>query len=165
MKFEDWIKQVISSGNLCNGYEDKVSRAASRKQLIDIVCDANGISYLCEMNSAGYPLPYEVICNEFKYYINGKYKAEFVNEKGNGYTSSIYCCYNGELEIDTTLICLLGCNITNLKIKENGFARIYMDKNCIIDMEVPPTSLCIVEVWGDSQVYWNEGAKVELINH
>lgn len=165
MKFEYWIKKVISSGNLCNGYEDKVKRAASRKQLMDLCLDANGINYLCEMQAAGYPLPYETICNEFVHYINGKYVAEYYNDNKHGYTSCLYCCYDGELEVNTTLICLLGCNITNMKIKENAFVKIYCDPNCIVDIDIPNSSRAIIETWGNAQVYFDDKSNIEIKNH
>lgn len=153
--FNSWIRNLISTGNLCGGYSDKVERAKSRLSLFEIACDANGISYLCEMDSKGFPLPYEIILRDFKSYINGRCKPVFKNDKGNGYTSAIYCCYSDDsfVNVDTTLSCFLGCKL-ELNIMENDFVKIYADKNCELKINCPKNAACIVEYW--------KGAKVEI---
>lgn len=164
MDFKTWINTVIKTGNLCEDYKVKVDDANSKKQLLDIVLDANGVSYLCEMETKGYPLPYETIHRQFGSYINGRYKAEYKNEKGNGYTSSIYCCYaEEEMLVDTTLTTMLGCN-TDVYIRENDFVRIYADKNCELHISCPPSSRCIVDYWDGAHVVVHKG-NVELIKH
>lgn len=164
MDFKTWINKVIESGNLCGEYKDKVDDAKSKKQILDIVLDANGSSFLQEMQAKGMPLPYETINNEFRSYINGRYKAEFKNDKGNGYSSSLYCCYaEDELLIDTTLTTMLGCN-TDVYIRNNDFVKIYADKNCELHISCPPSSTCIVEYWEGAHIIVHRGA-VELIKH
>ena len=164
MDFNTWINKVIESGNLCGEYKDKVDDAKSKLQLMRIVLDANGVSYLCEMQAKGMPLSYETINKDFRSYINGRYKAEFKNEKGNGYTSSIYCCYaEDEVLIDTTLTIMLGCN-TDVYVRENDFVKIYADKNCELHISCPPSSKCIVEYWDGAKIVVQRGV-VELIKH
>lgn len=164
MDFKEWINNVIETGNLCGGYTDKVYEARSKKQLFDIVLDANGSSYMCEMQVKGFPLPYETIHREFGHYINGRYKGEFKNEKGNGYTSSLYCCYaEDELLIDTTLTTMLGCN-TDVYVRPNDFVRIYADQNCEIHISCPSSSKCIIDYWDGAKIFVHKGS-VELIKH
>lgn len=146
MVFEDWIKKIIDSGNLCEGYTEKVSEAESNRKLMDIVLDANGISYLCEMQKKGIPLPYEIINTRFGAYINGRYKAQFANDKGNGYTSSLYCATTEDVVIDTTIACLLGCTC-KVSIPPNAFVRLYCDKNCDLIIDCPASSKLIVDYW------------------
>lgn len=165
MLFRDWINEVISSGNLCSHYTEKVQDAASKKRLMQLVLDANGINFLQEMQNKGKGLPYEIILNEFKNYINGKYIAEFKNEKGNGYTSSIYCCYfdSDTINVNTTLVSLLGCK-SKVNIAENDFVRICVDRNCEIIVNCPLNSRCIIEYWGDAKIQIKGNVeKVELI--
>ena len=164
MDFKTWINKVIESGNLCGEYKDKVDDAKSKKQILDIVLDANGSSFLQEMQAKGMPLPYETINNEFRSYINGRYKAEFKNDKGNGYSSSLYCCYaEDELLIDTTLTTMLGCN-TDVYIRNNDFVKIYADKNCELHISCPESSRCIVEYWDGARIFVHRGV-VEMIKH
>lgn len=164
MDFNTWINKVIESGNLCVEYKEKVDDAKSKLQLMNLCLDSNGSSYLCEMQEKGYPLPYEVINKEFRSYINGRYNAEFKNDKENGYTSSIYCCYaEDELLIDTTLTTMLGCN-TDVYIRQNDFVKIYADKNCELHISCPDSSRCIVEYWDGARIFVHRGV-VEMIKH
>ena len=146
MTFRNWIDKIIDAGQLCAGYQTKVLDAISKKEVMDIVLDANGVSYLLEMQERGLGLPYETIISEFRPYINGRYVGEFKNEKGNGYTSKIYCCYsdNKDIVADTTALVLLGCNNT-IDIPENAFVKIYADKNCDIEINCPKSARAIVE--------------------
>lgn len=165
MLFKDWINEVIESGNLCSHYTEKVQDAASKKRLMDLVLDANGVSYLQEMQAKGMGLAYETILTEFKSYINGRYIAEFKNEKENGYSSSIFCCYfeSDTIEVTTTLVSLLGCK-SKVKIANNDFVRIYADKNCELDIICPSSSRCIVEYWHGAKISVIDNSdKVELI--
>ena len=169
MRYSEWIKSVIESGNLCGAYQDKTMNAKSKLDLVRICLDANGASYLCEMQAKGIPLPYETICKEFKSYINGRYVAEFKNEKGNGYTSCIYCCFSDstDINIETTITTVLGCK-SDIWVRENDFVRIYADSNCDLAIHCPKTSRCIVEYWDGAKIINIDerfGGKVELIKH
>lgn len=162
--FKKWLALLKENGLLCDEYCDKVDNAKSKLELVRCVLDANGSSFLQEMQAVGFQLPYDVICNIFRSYINGRYKAEFKNEKGNGYTSSIYCCYaEDELLIDTTLTTMLGCN-TDVYIRPNDFVKIYADKNCELHISCPDSSRCIVEYWNGARIFVHRGV-VEMIKH
>ena len=157
MDFKEWIQEIIKSGNLCSDYTSKVNNAKSNMELIKLCYDANGASYLCEMDAKGFPLPYEVICSRFRPYINGRYIAEYKNDKNNGYTSSLYCCFNDfdEIQIETTITTLLGCK-TYIRVKENDFVQLYADKNCELVIDCPPSSRCNIDFW--------DGAKITTTN-
>ena len=150
MDFENWISKIIESGNLCSGYTDKVLNAQSKLQIMRTVLDANGCSWLPEMDKKGMPLPYSVILSEFKNYINGNYIAEFRNERGSGYSSTLYCCYSDSNRIDvtTTIITLLGCGGgIELHIAPNNFCHIYLDKNCDVKVFCPDNGRAIIDMW------------------
>lgn len=169
MRYSEWIKSVIESGNLCGAYQDKTMNAKSKLDLVRICLDANGASYLCEMQAKGIPLPYETICKEFKSYINGRYVAEFKNERDNGYDSCIYCCYSDSdsIEINTTLTTILGCKL-KAHIREYDFVHLYIDKGCEIELHCPKTARCMIDYWDGAKIdVYNpqESGKVELIKH
>ena len=131
-----------------------------------LALDANGCSYLCEMQSKGYPLSYETICSKFRAYINGRYVAEFKNDKGNGYTSSIYCCFSdfADIHIETTITTILGCKC-DVWVGKNDFVKVYADSNCELTIHCHETSRCIIEYWDGAKIEVDEhlGGKVELI--
>lgn len=168
MEFHEWLNSVIKSGNLCDMYKDKALDAKSKLALVRLCLDSNGSSYLCEMQAKGYPLSYETICSKFRSYINARYIAEFKNEKGNGYTSCIYCCFSdsSDINIKTTLTTILGCK-ADVWVGANDFAKIYADKNCELMIHCHETSRCIVEYWKGAKVDVDEHlcGKVELIEH
>lgn len=156
MKTTEWLNNIIENGALCGNYTDKVNEAKSKLQLFRLCCDANGANFLMEMQEKGMSLPYETITKEFASYINGRYIAEYKNEKGNGYTSCLYCCHDREtIFVDTTLCSILGYT-GRIVIAKNNFAKIYLDKNCDVQIELQDGARAIVEYW--------KGAKVEVLN-
>lgn len=157
MKTKLWLEDIIEKGLLCGNYTDKVNDAKSKKMLFDLCCDANGCSYLCEMQAKGMPLPYEVITKEFGSYINSRYIAEYKNEKGNGYTSCMYCCYDGDtINVDTTICTVLGyAGVIN--VVKNNYAYIVLDKNCDVKISLEDGAKAKVEYW--------KGAKVEVLGN
>lgn len=156
MKTSEWLSNIIENGALCGNYTDKVNDAKSKLQLFRLCCDSNGANFLMEMQEKGMALPYETITKEFASYINGRYVAEYKNEKGNGYNSMLFCCFSGEkINVDTTLCSVLGYN-GRIVVVKNNFAKIYLDKNCDVQIQLQDGARCIVEYW--------KGAKVEVLN-
>lgn len=87
---------------LCKEYIAKVDKAGSKKALIDIALDANGLPYVCEAVCKGYLSP-TYISKSFAPFNNGKYV------KNEGYTSSMYCQPSTDiLEIKTTATLIIG---------------------------------------------------------
>lgn len=167
MNFKEWLNSIINAGLLCGNYQQKTVDAQSKLHLMDIVLDANGASYLCEMQSKGFELPYETILKEFKSYINGRYVAEFRNEKGNGYSSTIYCCYNGDVDINTTSTTFLGCKAL-IKVKPYDFVQIYADSNCHLTINCPSTSRVKIDYWGNTTIEIDnkeDAGRIDLICH
>lgn len=166
MDFKTWLQSVIKSGNLCDVYKDKAMDAKSKVALMKLCLDANGASYLCEMQAKGYPLSYETIKREFGAYINGRYIGEYKNDKGNGYTSSIYCNVDDvEVEIKTTLTTFLGCTI-KIAVQDNDFNKVYLDKNCNVEVYCPKSSRLIIEYWDGANIkIMGNTNNIELIKH
>lgn len=151
MRYSDWLNEIQKNGNLCGAYSEKVNSAMNKLQLINLALDTNGINYLQEMQSKGFPLPYSVLTNDFYPYINGKYTAEFKNENNRGYTSCMYCCWQDDIYVETTLVTVLNCDC-NIHIGNNSVVRIYLDKNCKVRIFCPKSSICMVDYWGDAVV-------------
>lgn len=165
MRFKEWITKIISRGFLCKAYTDKVEQAISKKRLMDVVLDANGVSYLPEMQAKGMALPYETITSEFKAYINGNYKAEFSKGDRVFYTSCLYCCYSEPIHIDTTVTTLLGCN-SEITIDDYDFVKLYLDSNCVVKINCPKNARCLVEYWGNAKIELvGDNKSVEMIKN
>lgn len=130
-------KEAIDKG-LCKEYRDKWDRAKSKKDLIDIALDANGIEYMAEMLSGEWGLTPEYICEEFAEYINGAY-----TRGKDGYKTAMYVKYEGEIIASCTAYLIVSCDV-DIKIPENCVCRIFVcaDSNVIVDCE------------GDCEVYY-----------
>ena len=151
MRTKEWLDAIIDKGVLCDEYKDKVQKALNKKELMDIVLDANGVSWIPEQIYKKRGLDYDTICEEFGAFINGKYKAEYRDNDGKGYTSSMYVRQTDKIIVDTTLCCLMDV-VGKVRISENNVAKIYLDQNCDIEIDVPESSKCIV--------YYFVGAKI-----
>ena len=68
----------------------------------------------------------------------------------------LFCCFSVEkINVDTTLCWVLGYT-GRIVIAKNNFAKIYLDKNCVVQIELQDGGRAIVEYW--------KGAKVEVLN-
>lgn len=150
MVVKDWLDTIIEKGVLCDEYKEKVQKALNKKELMDIVLDANGVSWIPEQIAKGRCVSYEAMHKEFWPFLNGRYAAKFQQETGE-YTSSMYVNI-GNIVVDTTLCCLLDIQ-GDVEIAENHVAKIYLDQNCDVRIIVPETSKCIV--------YYFVGAKIK----
>lgn len=153
--FQEWFADIVENGLICEEYKNKIFKRRSKLNIIQTVLDANGVSFLQEMNEKGFGLPYEVIMKQFKSYINGRYKAEFSKGDRIFYTSRLYCCYQEEVLIDSTVTTLLGCKC-DITIEDYDFVKIYLDSNCDVRINCPKNARCLVEYWGK--------AKIEIVN-
>lgn len=160
--FEEWLNGIIQAGELCSDYENKVNKAVSNKRLMDIVLDANGVSYLCEMSNKGFKLPYEVITGRFNNFINGKYVSSHSMKGKSGYTSEMFCQYKGQINARTTLLVLLGCEC-DVIVPDNKIVMIYADENTAFDVKCGKNSKAIVEYWSsDTKVNTDQ---IKYIRH
>lgn len=149
--YVDWINDINHHGLICPKYADKVYKAKSKKQIMDILLDANGVSFIQSIAEKNYIIPYDVITYHFGNYINGKYIANHTT-----YTSCMFVNQNNtDITINTTLVALLNCRQSNINIVKNHSTIIYCDKNCILNIECPENSKCKVFVWGNAIINSN----------
>lgn len=151
MKTIDWITDIIDNGLLCEEYTGKVKQAKSKKDLMEIILDPNGVSFLQQMADKGRPLSRDIILNEFSAYINGRYVATYKAKDGTEYTSCIYCYHDYDVEPKTTMTTFIGCDL-NIIIPDNSCYMLFFDKDCDIRLQCPKTSNVKIECWGDCKL-------------
>lgn len=100
--FKEFLTKAKRLG-LCKEYTEKVDRAGSKKAFIDIALDANGLSWVADCICKGL-LSAQYIAREFAPFINGKYVRD-----ADGYTSTLYCGFDGEIRISTTCALIVDC--------------------------------------------------------
>lgn len=91
---------------LCKEYTAKVNNAGSKKQLVDVAMDANGLSWICSSIARGWGLSPEYISQNYAPFLNGRYVFD-----GNGYSSTIYC-QNNHVNVNTTAAAIIDCQGT-----------------------------------------------------
>lgn len=163
MTIEQWLDNIYATNNMCADYQGLVKKAKSIKQIFELILTSDGLSYLCEVQERGIDLPYSLITDGFKNYINGKLVYEHTIDGEPAFTTTLYCCYNNPICVNTTGVCLLNCNST-IEISPFNVAKIYIDRNCDIKVVCPSTSKCIIVRYGDAKINVLEGdGKVKII--
>lgn len=164
-----WLKNTIVHDGICDEYKERVDEAMNKKDLIDIVFDANGISWLPKQRMLGNPLPYRVIMSEFPSFMNGRYIAQYKNANGLGYTSSMFIGsqpfgYKGDvIEVPSTLCCVMDFKGT-IRVNWSDYVKLYLDQNTDVKLEVPNSSVCIVYLFGDAKCKCkNKGKNVQIL--
>lgn len=116
-------------------------KCASNKQRMDLCLTIRGIEYTAKAIADGWGISPDEIVREFKPFLNGR----FVHNDPAGYTSALYCGYDGEIEISTTAALIVDCrgnirakrlcelHIVNSDVKVEGEAKVY-NYNSIIEL-------------------------------
>lgn len=139
----EWLERIIGDGILCDEYVRKYRRAYGKRDLMDIVLDANGMSFLQEMGRRGYVLGYDEIMGEFGCYLNGGY----ISHNADGYSGEAYCCHEGDIEVRATMTLVLGCRC-RIRVGEYVRVMIYVDGGSEVDVDVGKGSVCRIYNWG-----------------
>jgi hypothetical protein len=127
-EFATFIQNAKRRG-LCAEYTAKVSEAMSKKQIIDIAFDANGISWLCDSIAKGWGLSPDYIAEQYARFLNGSYVYH-----GEGYTSTMFCQVP-MVRVVSTMCCVIDCHcivhsdrlcelhVVNSKVRIEGRGR------------------------------------------
>lgn len=162
MTFKEWLNIVLDKELICERYLPAVGAARSRKQFMDVVLDVNGIAFLCDMREKGCGLPYDIICDEFKAYLNGRY----IHTKTRGtssYTTSMYCRVEdpSEITVNTTLTGILGCSCM-IHVPDNKICQIFVDGTSHVDITVGDGGRCYVDLWDGGTVCYSDSSAVSV---
>ena len=162
MTFKDWLTLVKDKGLICERYLPMVDAARSRKQYMDAVLDVNGMEFLCDIGVKGYKLPYDVIANEFRAYMNGRY-IHAKSSKNGSYTTVMYCSVSmpEEVTVSTTVTGLFNCRC-KVFVPQNRVCQVYVDNESDIELHVAESSKCYVNVWAGGSVVCNGGGDVYM---
>lgn len=164
MTFKDWLNIILDRGLICERYLPSVGSAQSRKQYMDIALDVNGMEFLCDMRERGYGLPYDVMCDEFKAYLNGRY-IHTKNALLRGYTASMYCRVDApsEITINTTLTGIFGCSCS-IHVPANTYCQLIVDGSSVVNITVGNCGKCYVDLWRGGEVTFDDSSSV-VVKH
>jgi hypothetical protein len=92
---------------MCDRYAVLWDECGSKKGLMDLALTSQGIDFVCDGIAKGWGISVEEIERRFGRYINGAY----VHEDDDGYSSVMYCGYEGSIDVDTTLVVLIDSDV------------------------------------------------------
>jgi hypothetical protein len=92
---------------ICDRYAEKWDNAGSKKVLMDLALSVQGADFLCDGIGKGWGISSVEIVRRFGHYINGRY----VYECEGGYSSVMYCGYEGSIDVDTSLVVLIDSDV------------------------------------------------------
>lgn len=123
------IKRFRKNANdhyICEEKLEEWDRCVTKPDFVRLGFSVQGLDYLCNAINHGWGLTPEYISREFKTYVNNSHCTTI-----NGYTSKMYCCYSGSIEISTTITAIIKSNVT-IMIPENRIAEIFVAGQCNI---------------------------------
>lgn len=122
------FRQNANDNGVCDEYAKLWDKALSKVQLMDLALSVAGSDYLCDAIAKGWGVSPEYICSKFTHYINGRY--EYTDE--SGYTSMMYCMFDGDVSCTSTLLTLINCDMT-IHIPQYHMCQVNVTGNCKID--------------------------------
>lgn len=127
-ELEEYKGNIRIHGMMCGQYGEALDSYASNKQLADIAMGVQAFDTICISTSEGWGISSNFFHTRLKNFINGKYIS-----KQKGYTSKLYCEYNGDITSDTTVMLLINCN-ANIVIPNCYISEIYCVGKCKINV-------------------------------
>lgn len=142
-EMQNFIRNAKRLG-LCAEYTGRWEECRSKKQLVDVALDANGLPYMAESIAKGWGISAEYIAREFAQFNNGQYVRK------DGYSSAMYVLpTDDEIHINTTAALIAGFNgsisvdrrmcelyiaDSNVNIATNGaYVRVYLYNSTLSD--------------------------------
>jgi hypothetical protein len=150
----DLKRKSIALG-LCDRYKGMWDSAVSKKELMAIAMDSNGISYIADGCAFGWGLTQEYIEKEFGDYINGY----VVNL--DGYTSSLWVGAKETLkEPKSTLSLFFKCDCS-ITIPKGDICTLYVVNS---DIELHCEGKCELYIYGSGNIITgiNENVRVNM---
>lgn len=111
---------------MCREYYGKWDSCHSNKQIMDMALGVKAVDFLCDSIAKGWGLSPEYISVRFKNFINGKYTSE-----QKGYTSKMYCQFDGNITADTTIVTLID-SVVELNVPNTSICEVYCAGKCRI---------------------------------
>lgn len=135
---------------LCDQYRGKWDACKSKRELVDLALDSNGVEFMADSMAFGWGLGKDYLLREFGEWMNGFY----ISREG-GYTSEMYVGAHGVLNTRSALLLVAYCGGLEIIVPEHHVCRIYVCGGskarieCLGDAEVVEygvdNDVCIVE--------------------
>lgn len=143
---------------MCSEYSLIWDSCMNKKQIMDMALGCKALDFLCDSIGKGWGISPERISSQFSSFINGKYTSF-----QKGYDSEMYCRYEGEITLRTTVLGLIECRCT-IVVPKNSVCRIFITKNS--DITVKGEGRCVCVCYGtEDEIKVNIGNSQTKIIH
>lgn len=132
----DYKERAMTEG-ICEEYISLWDKCKNKKNIIDMACGVKAVDYLLDSIAKGWGLDSSFIENSFDSFINGRYVSA-----QKGYSSEMYCRYEGKIIARTTILTLIDCNC-EVYIPKNFSCTIYVSKNCNVVTRGEGKCVCV----------------------
>lgn len=106
---------------LCGKYKGKWDGCNSKRELVKMALDSNGIEFMADSIAFGWGLGRSYLMGEFGEFMNGFYQCH-----EDGYMSEMYVGAHGVMEVRSTLLLLAYCDGLEVDVPEHTVCRIYV---------------------------------------
>lgn len=115
------LKRNALMMGLCGQYKSKWDGCKTKRELVNMALDSNGIEFMADSIAFGWGLGKEYLQREFGEFMNGFYQC-----REKGYTSEMYIGAHGVLSVKSTLLLVGYCDDLEIEIPEHSVCRIYV---------------------------------------
>lgn len=115
------LKRDALMMGLCDEYKDKWDKCSTKRDLVKMALDSNGIEFMADSIAFGWGMSKEYLLKEFGEFMNGL----FICDEG-GYTSEMFVGAHGVVKSRSTLMLVAYCDDLEIIVPENTFCRIYV---------------------------------------
>lgn len=115
------MKRRARGFGLCDKYKVKWDGCKTKKDLVDIALDSQGIDFIADSIAFGWGLSKEYLLSNFGEFANGFYQ----RIKG-GYTSEMYVGAHGVVNLKSTLTLVAYCDDLEIHIPEHCVGQIFI---------------------------------------
>ena len=106
---------------LCGQYKSKWNSASTKRELVDLALDSNGIEFMADSIAFDWGLSKDYLLKEFGEFMNGFHQC-----REKGYTSEMYIGTHGVLSVKSTLLLIGYCDDLEIEIPQHTVCRIYV---------------------------------------
>ena len=101
------FRENAQKERICDRYAVMWDSVKSKRGLMDLALSVQGADFVCDGIVKGWGISVDEIKRRFGKYINGRY----VYDDEAGYSSVLYCGYEGRIDIETTLVVLIDSDV------------------------------------------------------
>ena len=149
MKMLQSFREAAKSRNICEKYSERLDGCNTKKQIFDLATDSNGIPFICEAMVDGWSVTPELISENFKTFINGRYISQH-----KGYTSAVYVerFFIEPLVAKTTNLVIIACEGV-VNIPEDVVCNLSIVNSNVV---VSGSGVCYVKEYGSNKIKYND---------